>query len=614
VGPGALARTTRPLAVAGWLVLSVVLASGAAPTASAPGPAAAASLAPAGLPSDAHPQALTLTWTNLSLTSAQQPPPRNDGNTAWDAGDGYSLLFGGVYPNETLLRDVLYNDTWSFLGGKWTNQSAAGPRPSERQGAGLVYDPASNEVVLFGGATYFDHLENDTWTYSDGVWTNITSEITGASPPPSLWFSMAYDPAISAVLLFGGSNYTSGEDHDYGNDTWEFSGHTWTHLTPSVLPPGRYAQEMVWDAADNEMVMFGGMGPSTVYNDTWTYSDGDWSPVTVSVHPSPHSGYGLAYDSAAGKVVLYGGNSEGSDFYSTWLFSGGAWTQYNTTVYPTNPQSTYGQLDYDVTDNEVVDLNEPVGMGAVSTWALTISSSTVTPTNYPITFQETGLPSSTSWGVSLEGSVNSSTTSTVGFTDPNGTYSFYLPPVTGYTATPSSGSVNVSGKPVVEEITFTAGAAPLSVRLVPMPATIVLGNTTNLSAITTGGTPPIRYNYTVLPPGCKSNSLDAVLPCTPNATGTFHLTVAVEDDLNHFAEANATLNVTSPTTTSPPPSSGSGNSWWWIILIVVVVAVVVALAVLLRRRRPPPAPAPTPGNVPPPMPPPPGSPPAPPPP
>ncbi len=75
---------------------------------------------------------------------------------------------------------------------------------------------------------------------------------------------------------------------------------------------------------------------------------------------------------------------------------------------------------------------------------------------YPITFAEAGLPSGTGWSVTLNGTQQDSTTSTVTFSEPNGTYTFTIGSVTGYAANPASGYVTVAGKPLTQEITFTA--------------------------------------------------------------------------------------------------------------------------------------------------------------
>ena len=90
------------------------------------------------------------------------------------------------------------------------------------------------------------------------------------------------------------------------------------------------------------------------------------------------------------------------------------------------------------------------GSGTISV----ISTSSVVKL-YTITFIESGLPSGTTWTVALNGTIETSTTDTISFNEPNGTYYFSIENVSGYAAIPSFGKIIVSGKNVTQEITFT---------------------------------------------------------------------------------------------------------------------------------------------------------------
>ncbi len=83
---------------------------------------------------------------------------------------------------------------------------------------------------------------------------------------------------------------------------------------------------------------------------------------------------------------------------------------------------------------------------------------TFVPVLYLVTFTESGLPSGTLWSVVFHGSTNSSGGATIGFVVPNGTYGYSIGVVAGYTATPPTGSVSVSGPGTV----VSAAYAPTS--------------------------------------------------------------------------------------------------------------------------------------------------------
>lgn len=88
---------------------------------------------------------------------------------------------------------------------------------------------------------------------------------------------------------------------------------------------------------------------------------------------------------------------------------------------------------------------------------------------YPVTFSETGLPSGTSWSATLGRTTTSSTAPTMVFTEANGSYPFTVGLVPGYSMSPLSGTVNVSGSAASVAITFTfAPATTYTVRFLEM--------------------------------------------------------------------------------------------------------------------------------------------------
>lgn len=57
-------------------------------------------------------------------------------------------------------------------------------------------------------------------------------------------------------------------------DTWVWTGTNWVLQHPSSAPSDRYAAAAAYDAAHNEIVLFGGtgFGDGPQRTDTWTYS------------------------------------------------------------------------------------------------------------------------------------------------------------------------------------------------------------------------------------------------------------------------------------------------------------------------------------------------------
>jgi hypothetical protein len=136
------------------------------------------------------------------------------------------------------------------------------------------------------------------------------------------------------------------------------------------------------------------------------------------------------------------------------------------------------------------------------------TSSTPGAPTYAVTFGETGLTSGTSWSVTLAGSMKSSTSSSIVFTESNGTFSYTIGAVTGYSSSPSSGSVTVSGSAQSVSIAFTSTApgtyaVTFSERGLPSGTSwSVTFNSNTLSSTTTtivfSGTNG-TYSYSVVP-------------------------------------------------------------------------------------------------------------------
>ncbi|MCL4314138.1 MAG: protease pro-enzyme activation domain-containing protein [Candidatus Thermoplasmatota archaeon] len=147
-----------------------------------------------------------------------------------------------------------------------------------------------------------------------------------------------------------------------------------------------------------------------------------------------------------------------------------------------------------------------VGWGSINAYNFVLaqtSSTSPPPTTatYSVTFTESGLPSGTTWSVTLGGSTQSGTGS-ISFSEPNGSYSYTVGSVSGYTSSPSSGTVTVSGASITKAISFTATTTPTqqSMAVAQVNATASNTYTYNLpeaEEITPGST-SLSINYVSL--------------------------------------------------------------------------------------------------------------------
>ena len=137
----------------------------------------------------------------------------------------------------------------------------------------MAYDPASGQVILFGGETVDGDVFGDTWAYdpASNTWTEL--DPAGDLPSPRSGHAMVYDSLGARMILFGGWGGDFGLD-----DTWAYdpAANTWTELTPAGdRPPGRDAFSMAYDSFTGRVVMFGGWDDETDRGDTWVFG-GEW--------------------------------------------------------------------------------------------------------------------------------------------------------------------------------------------------------------------------------------------------------------------------------------------------------------------------------------------------
>jgi Kelch motif len=250
-------------------------------------------------------------WTELSPSVA--PSARSFAAIAYDAKDGYVVLYGGE-------STTTLSDTWKFVGGVWTQLSPT-KNPGALEGASMVYDAKDGYVLLLGSVLKNGVETSVTWTFKGGQWRQPA--VTGA-PGARNFAAMDYDAGDGYVLLFGGDNSTK---FVAMGDTWKYSNDTWTQLTPAVAPPARYFAGMADDVIGHQVVLFSGYSAAGAdLSDTWTFAAGTWTKISTAFHPSKRQSFAFADGSATTDALLFGGdNAGGPIFGDNWTFTGDVW-------------------------------------------------------------------------------------------------------------------------------------------------------------------------------------------------------------------------------------------------------------------------------------------------
>ncbi|HLX57281.1 MAG TPA: kelch repeat-containing protein, partial [Ktedonobacteraceae bacterium] len=220
--------------------------------------------------------------------------------------------------------------------------------PSGRGNAQLVYDDATNSLLLFSGQDYTGAPPlDDTWSWNGSTWTRLHP---AHSPGPRDGAAIAYDPTTRQVVLFGGiSNANTGGTPILG-DTWTWNGSDWMRQHPVNSPPARMEANLAYDATSGQLVLFGGKhitGFNTPdLNDTWTWTGSNWLQQHPATVPPARTQAGLAYDAASGQLVLFGGQNAafyGIALNDTWTWTGSNWLQQHPDTAPALSATLQGQ-------------------------------------------------------------------------------------------------------------------------------------------------------------------------------------------------------------------------------------------------------------------------------
>lgn len=282
---------------------------------------------------------------------------------AYDAATGQLILIDGFPDSNPLLPSL----TWDWNGTTWTQLSPA-TSPPPRSSGSLAYDPADSSLVLFGGDGSDGYLQ-DTWTWDGSTWSE---QSPATSPPAREDAAMAYDPSTSQLVMYSGIGTPAGENSSQPLlDTWTWDGTTWTEqapvTTPSLTPAGSTPEEVVslsYDQASSQLVLFAGNtnAPAQEVSDTWLWSGSDWSDDTPTpTSPAADSAESMAYDVATSQMITV---SDGETF--SW--ADGTWTDLN----PSEEPPGVGSLAYDNATGQLIWFEQnqnPYFDPNISTWS-----------------------------------------------------------------------------------------------------------------------------------------------------------------------------------------------------------------------------------------------------
>jgi YVTN family beta-propeller protein len=436
---------------------------------------------------------------------------------------------------------------------------------------GVTYDSAKGEIFVADKLTNNLSVINDT---SDTVTLSIAMPV-GPSLAPDYPYALVYDGAKGEIFVAASEPLSPPYQYELAlvyNDT--------NNSLAANVNIGNYSDGTLSVAYDfgRGQVFFTNAysGLDNEYSGTTTVISDSSNTVVAKVGVDLDDPDAVGYDSGLGEVFV--GNYGQHDIQSNVSVVNDS-TDTITATIPVGIQPD--GITYDPVNGDV--LVADYGGGNV-----TVISPAATPPTYAITFTESGLSSGTDWSVTLNGSQEGSSLTTIVFSQPVGSYNYTVGSVVGYTSNPLSGQVVVSGAAVRESVTFTAvvpGTYPLSVTETGLPGgtnwSVTIGSTTQSSTGTqvVFQEPNGSYDYQV------------------GSVSGYNVSPS-RGEVNVTGEAKNVDVTFSSTVGSPPPPSTSASGlstldYGIIAAVILLVAILALLFFWMSRRKKDAAPPPT---------------------
>jgi hypothetical protein len=267
----------------------------------------------------------TPNWTQLS--PGPGPRARAGHSAVYDAASNQMILFGGN-PNGGFcfgtVNDLWILTHANGLGGTptWTQLSPTGGPPIPRDLHSAVYDPATNRMIVFGGRNECSPANNEVWvlTNANGLggtptWTQLNP--VGTPISARALHTAVYDPVTNEMIVFGGQPNTA----PLVNDTWVLSNANglggapaWRQLNPSSTPGARFAHTAVYDPGTDRMIVYGGC---CFFGDLWVLSNATalggtptWTQLNLTGGLStPRDSHSAIYNPASNRMTVFDGRT-----------------------------------------------------------------------------------------------------------------------------------------------------------------------------------------------------------------------------------------------------------------------------------------------------------------
>ena len=297
------------------------------------------------------------TW--IAVTPTGGPPSRRaQATSVYDPNSNRMIVFGGN-PNEGFCFGTL-NDLWVLSNADgteastpaWIQVSPMGGPPSRRWIHTAGYDPATNRMIVFGGADACVDNNVEVWVLYNAnglggtpAWTEL---VPGGTPPtPGVTAKGVYDPGSNVLIVVSNPGGLVNV-RILTNANGLGGAPTWFDLSPTGGPPAAVAAHsasLVYDPVSNRLIEFGGCCgpvPGGRINEAWALSNANGTepstPAWTKLNPTGALPLGrylhtAVFNPTTNRMTVFGGtacvsggactsSSEFSNLNDVWVLAG----------------------------------------------------------------------------------------------------------------------------------------------------------------------------------------------------------------------------------------------------------------------------------------------------
>jgi len=254
-----------------------------------------------------------------SLAAPGPPPVRKDHGAG--VLNGTLVVFGGYFIQggvDTTLQDFATLDLGSLV---WTTTEFLPPPPIRSMGAAVI----GSELFAYGGSTLPIGTANDSvllrFDFSDSSWSRVT--YGGSGPKLRADAVVVADEEGGRLIVYGGAISTTSLPADASLYRFALTSSLWSSLPqlPQIVTPVTRGAAIL-DSVNNRALLWGGVdNDGALPTDVWELSLGNlrWRRLaTLGAPPAGRTDFDMVFDAVEPRIVVFGGKVGGLGVAETW--------------------------------------------------------------------------------------------------------------------------------------------------------------------------------------------------------------------------------------------------------------------------------------------------------